>query len=47
MTPVAVWNRVLLAESDETIIVEGNQYFPFDSLQLTPMVGASYRPFLS
>ncbi|MFN2105713.1 MAG: DUF427 domain-containing protein [Candidatus Promineifilaceae bacterium] len=24
----AVWNGVVLAESDETVIVEGNHYFP-------------------
>ena len=28
----AVWNDVVLAESDETILVEGNQYFPTESL---------------
>lgn len=24
----AVWNNVILAESDQTIVVEGNHYFP-------------------
>lgn len=24
----AVWNDVVLAESDETVVVEGNHYFP-------------------
>ena len=24
----AVWNSVVLAESDETVMVEGNHYFP-------------------
>lgn len=28
----AVWNGVVLAESDETIIVEGNYYFPVESV---------------
>ncbi|WP_338145355.1 DUF427 domain-containing protein [Cryobacterium gelidum] len=28
----AVWNDVVLAESDETISVEGNQYFPTEPL---------------
>lgn len=28
----ATWNGVVLAESDDTIIVEGNHYFPRDSL---------------
>jgi uncharacterized protein (DUF427 family) len=28
MTVRATWNNVVLAESDHTILVEGNQYFP-------------------
>jgi uncharacterized protein (DUF427 family) len=28
----ASWNGALLAESDETIVVEGNHYFPRESL---------------
>ncbi|MBI2332415.1 MAG: DUF427 domain-containing protein, partial [Chloroflexi bacterium] len=30
----ATWNGVLLADSDQTIIVEGNHYFPPDSLNM-------------
>ncbi len=29
----AVWNGAVLAESIDTIVVEGNHYFPFDSLR--------------
>ena len=29
----AIWNGVTLAESSETTMVEGNHYFPADSLQ--------------
>ena len=29
----AVWNDVVLAESDETVVVEGNHYFPPDSVK--------------
>jgi uncharacterized protein (DUF427 family) len=29
----AVWNGAVLAESDETIVVEGNHYFPPDSVE--------------
>jgi uncharacterized protein (DUF427 family) len=32
MTVQAQWNGVVLAESDETVIVEGNHYFPHDSV---------------
>ena len=28
----AIWNGVVLAESDKTIVVEGNHYFPPDSI---------------
>ncbi len=30
--PKAIWNGVILAESNETEIVEGNYYFPPNSL---------------
>ena len=28
----AIWNNALLAESDKTIVIEGNHYFPPDAL---------------
>ncbi|MCA1633685.1 MAG: DUF427 domain-containing protein [Acidobacteria bacterium] len=28
----ATWNGKILAESDETVVVEGNQYFPRESV---------------
>ena len=28
----AIWNDALIAESDETVVVEGNHYFPADSV---------------
>lgn len=28
----AIWNGVVLAESDDTVVVEGNHYFPAGSL---------------
>lgn len=28
----AVWNNTVIAESDETVEVEGNQYFPAESI---------------
>ena len=30
----AIWNDNILAESDDTIVVEGNHYFPPDSVNL-------------
>lgn len=29
----AIWNGQVIAESDDTIVVEGNHYFPADSLR--------------
>lgn len=31
--PKAIWNGVVLAESDTCEVVEGNQYFPADSVK--------------
>ena len=30
----ATWNGVVLAESDDTVVVEGNHYFPIDAVNL-------------
>lgn len=29
----ATWNGVVIAESDDTVVVEGNHYFPAESLK--------------
>ena len=29
----AIWEGTVLAESDKTIVVEGNHYFPIDSIK--------------
>ena len=29
----AIWNGEVIAESDETVVVEGNHYFPADSVR--------------
>ena len=31
--PKAVWNDVTIAESDDIVVVEGNRYFPRESLR--------------
>ena len=33
MTMRAVWNGVIVAESDHTRVVEGNHYFPHDQIK--------------
>jgi uncharacterized protein (DUF427 family) len=30
---MATWNGTVIAESDDTVIVEGNHYFPIDSVR--------------
>jgi uncharacterized protein (DUF427 family) len=34
MTVRASWNGAVVAESDRTILVEGNQYFPSDDVRM-------------
>lgn len=29
----AIWNETVLAESEDTVVVEGNHYFPPDSIK--------------
>jgi uncharacterized protein (DUF427 family) len=31
--PRAIWNDVVVADSDQTVVVEGNHYFPPDSIE--------------
>ena len=31
--PKAIWNDEVIAESDDTVVVEGNYYFPRESLR--------------
>ena len=41
----AIWNETVIAESDETIVVEGNHYFPASSIKqdhLKPSETTSY-----
>ena len=30
--PTATWNGAVIAQSDDTVVVEGNHYFPRDSV---------------
>lgn len=39
----AIWNGAILAESDETIEVEGNQYFPPDSVNREYLVDGDHH----
>ena len=39
----AIWNGVVLAESDDTVVAEGNHYFPADSLHEEHLVPSERR----
>jgi len=44
----AIWNGEVVAESDDTVIVEGNHYFPADSIRreyFTPIEKTSFCPW--
>jgi uncharacterized protein (DUF427 family) len=37
----AIWNRKTIAESNETVVVEGNHYFPEDSVREEFLTGST------
>lgn len=39
----ATWNGVVLAESDQTIEIEGNQYFPADAVDRDYLEDSDYH----
>ncbi len=39
----AIWNGTVLAESDDTVIVEGNHYFPPESVNWDLFVASGRR----
>ena len=44
----AIWDGETIAESDDTVVVEGNHYFPLDSVRpgvLTPSSTTSVCPW--
>jgi uncharacterized protein (DUF427 family) len=48
MTVRATWNGAVLAESEHTVVVEGNHYFPSDSVRtqyLRPSDHFSFCPW--
>jgi uncharacterized protein (DUF427 family) len=36
----ATWNGAVIAESDDTVVVEGNHYFPRDSVKADMLIGS-------
>lgn len=39
----ATWNGALIAQSDDTVVVEGNHYFPPDSLNREYVTFSNHR----
>lgn len=39
----ALWNDTVIAESDDTVVVEGNHYFPMSSLVRDYVVDSAHR----
>lgn len=39
----ATWNGVVVAESDDTVVVEGNHYFPLESVNQTLLTPSDYQ----
>ncbi len=43
----AMWNGTVLAESTDTVVVEGNHYFPPDSVRWDTLAGSDRRSICS
>ena len=39
----AIWNNVVVAQSDDTVLVEGNHYFPAESLDRNFLLHSNTR----
>jgi uncharacterized protein (DUF427 family) len=39
----ATWNGAVIAESDDTVVIEGNHYFPENALRREYVVGSNHR----
>ena len=45
MTVRATWHEAVLAESDDTVVVEGNHYFPPEAVKPEHLVESSNQTF--
>ena len=43
----AIWNGVVVAESDDTVVVEGNHYYPESALKKEDVLGSNHRTMCS
>lgn len=45
--PTATWNGVVIAQSDDTIVVEGNHYFPPSSIRTEHLQPSAHQTVCS
>lgn len=43
----AIWNGTTVAESDDTVVIEGNHYFPAESLRQDCVLSSNHRTMCS
>jgi len=43
--PKAIWNGEVIAESDDTVVVEGNHYFPAESVRAGVIAASGERTY--
>jgi uncharacterized protein (DUF427 family) len=43
----AIWNGTVIAESDDTVVVEGNHYFPESALKREYVLSSNHRTMCS
>jgi len=43
----AIWNNTVIAESDDTVLVEGNHYFPLESLKKAFVLSSNHHTMCS
>jgi uncharacterized protein (DUF427 family) len=43
----ASWNGAVIAQSDDTVVVEGNHYFPRDAVDAKYLEGAHYHSIIT
>lgn len=39
----AIWNGIVIADSDETVVIEGNHYFPRESVKSAFLIESATR----
>ncbi len=43
----AIWNDTVIAESDDTVVIEGNHYFPAEALNKSYVLSSNHHTMCS